>query len=188
MPTGHYEGRNYAVITEGFCEVCERRFVYKHYDGKEERRFCGNACHMAYERERRRKVPNDKKLLESLYWEHQLSLTEIAELFCTDHSVVKRRMIQLGIKRHPVGPKVSDLCIVPSCDRPVFRIQHKGNKSFYGVRCEYHWREYRSMLSTHQYHARGKWRKWGLEHCSDEEKAWLNQTRNILSLLKRRAN
>jgi hypothetical protein len=50
-------------------------------------------------------IPIDKAVLQDLYWDQRLSLTEIAEKLGVHFTTVRRRMIEYGIPRRNLGPR-----------------------------------------------------------------------------------
>lgn len=149
MPIGVYPRKNPSTMKTVVCETCGVSFTYKHCPFmKAPRRFCGQRCHMKFERERRRKVPHDYALLYDLYWNQNMTTVEIATRFDTDHSVVKHRMNQLGIPRRKPGHSRWMICRVDGCSQPIYRVKHKINGALYGSRCFFHWVEHRHRLQV----------------------------------------
>lgn len=83
------------------------------------------------------KVPRDKALLHSLYWEGGLSLRKIGALYGTDHGTVRVAFRALGIPRR--SQKKHGLYALPenACWRAIrSRCHNPGNQNFadYGAR------------------------------------------------------
>lgn len=162
MPIGVYSRPNAYKMKRGTCLFCSKTFAYKFYKKTGRRKYCGLPCHIAHEREKRRKVPHDFALLYELYWARNMTTTEIGARFNTDHSTVKHRMIQLGIPRRKRGHSRLTTCIVSGCSEPIYRIIHANNGSPYGRRCLMHWVAHRKKLSAEYYHAIKEWKRTGL--------------------------
>lgn len=129
------------------CGFCEREFQRRDRDDRPAVEYCSTRCHMAAECEKRRKVPEDRDLLAWLYWERNMTTVEIASLFKTNHRTVISAMDRLDVPRRRVGKSRHETCLIEGCNQPVFKIQHKGNGSWYGRRCYPHWREHRTAVA-----------------------------------------
>jgi hypothetical protein len=81
-------------------------------------------------------IPRDKTLLDKLYWEEKLTLSQIAKKFgCTDHSSVRKCFDKMGIPRRCKGSGYEGLCI--DCNKnPIHKIPHKLTKHGTGKRCK----------------------------------------------------
>lgn len=139
-PTGR---QRQAPRREAHCKQCGRRFSFWAIASKPIRVFCGQRCCAAAGRDRHRKLPKDgrtrRALLMRLYWKEKRSTPEIAKLFNMNHKGILGAMRTLQILRRPVGPTRHLHCIEPGCTRPIYRILHKTNGTWYGRRCYLHW-------------------------------------------------
>jgi hypothetical protein len=96
----------------------------------------------------RMKVPADFDLLYDLYVVKNLTTTEIAAMFDTTHCSVRHRLLDVGILARKVGISRYTICIEEGCDKPIYRILHKTNGSWYGKRCFEHHKQHRHRVST----------------------------------------
>lgn len=94
----------------------------------------------------RRKIPADFDLLYDLYITENMTTTEIGKLFDVHHGAVRRRLRDVGILPRKVGISRYTICVEKGCDKPIHRIQHKTNGSWYGKRCFEHWKAHRKRV------------------------------------------
>lgn len=86
-------------------------------------------------------VPRDRALLFDLYWTQNKTLPEIGAMFDVTHKSIERVMRDLGIPRRKVGQSRHIDCI--ECGKPIVKIHHATNGSYYGKRCREHQRAHR---------------------------------------------
>jgi hypothetical protein len=136
----------------GRCLPCQRYFITL----KRGRSFCSRACMGKSGRcGRPRKLPSGPILLQ-LYVAEQWSTPEIARCYgVTDPHTVRTALLRFGVtlRRRTNARR----CSVRQCHAPVFKIRHAKNGSWYGRRCEQHWRVHRTMLSR-LYRRNALWR------------------------------
>ncbi len=127
-------------------EPCSRIFLARiRKDGTADH--CSRACHLRDLSRQRVKVPHDYDLLYRLYVIENKTTTEIAELFGCEHHAVGHRLLDVGIRPRKVGISRWTHCCEEGCDKPVHKIQHKGNGSWYGKRCFEHWKKFRAKVN-----------------------------------------
>ena len=172
------------IKTQAKCEYCGNPFTYLAYplrpadagrgrpeaesDHKDEdlrfrnpRHFCGRACHLADQRDRRRKLPFNVMIVVDLYLNKNRSTAQIAEIYGCNHKQVRALLLRQGVKlRRKTSTKT---CIVSGCNRPAAKILHRGNNSLYGTRCWWHRKLHRAKVHRdYQRRRRGtppeKWR------------------------------
>jgi len=137
-----------ATLRHATCKGCGAKFEYQHMTGDPRRVACTVSCTRKMGRESRRKVPEDFRLLYAMYWDRGMTTIEIGEHFNTDHAVVRKRMVDLGIPRRKMGPRKQVACMIAGCDEPPYKITHPGNGASYGRRCLLHWVAHRHHLAS----------------------------------------
>ncbi|HEX2879873.1 MAG TPA: hypothetical protein VHO25_10115 [Polyangiaceae bacterium] len=139
-------------IEKRICQLpsCGKEFDFRIRPKTEPQR--GRYCtqkhavkHLSIERV---KVPADFDLLHDLYVVKNMTTPEIGELFGVGHQAVRRRLIDVGIRPRKVGISRYTSCTEDACDKPIYRIQHRTNGSWYGKRCYEHWVAYRKRVMS----------------------------------------
>lgn len=140
LPTGRSETKPWRWFV---CRACGSRRRTK----RDSQVVCGKRCMLARLHAARWKLPSDgrtrRALLVRLYWREGKSSPEIARQLGMSHKGVLDAMRKLQIQRRPIGPRKLPHCIEPGCEKPVFRVKHNTNGSWYGRRCYLHWVVYR---------------------------------------------
>lgn len=135
------------------CEECGKRFSWLSSDPSCVRRFCSNRCHLKWERDKRRKLPDDYAELYELYITKRLSTTQIAERFNTDANTVGR-----ALKRHEIPLRKRTyfvMCKIPGCIERAKKVRHSISGVLYGRLCAKHRHEHLNDLSRAQARKRG---------------------------------
>lgn len=119
------------------CSQCGMKSSRKERKDRDWAGFCSRKCHLQNQLGKRRKSPS-KKILVALYCEQEKTTTEIAALFNTDASVIRRALKREGIDRRPARARPILVCRVTNCDGPVFKRRHTKSGVLYGTRCKKH--------------------------------------------------
>lgn len=108
--------------------------------------YCEQAHAIKHVSWQRRKVPADHDLLYDLYVVKNMTTTEIGKMFDVNHHAVRHRLLDVGLRPRKVGISRYTICIEEGCGKPIHRILHKTNGSWYGRRCFDHWVAHRKKV------------------------------------------
>lgn len=170
-PTGRQPWRAPQLFV---CRQCGGEFQRKVQPSRPSYEFCKRVCHLAYQRDQRRKLPDDAAALYDLYVVQRLTTIEIAERYGSDHKSVWAALDRHGISRRQMGPRTESTCCEAECVLPIYRVKHKTNGSWYGKRCRLHWIVFRMMVNQRYNDKRlGK------------DEAWLRRLRQLLARVQR---
>jgi hypothetical protein len=132
------------------CQLpsCGKEFVFRVRPKTEadRGRYCCQRHAIKHVSIQRIQIPADFDLLYDLYVVKNMTTTEIGKMFSTGHGAVRHRLLDVGIKPRKVGISRYTICVEDGCDKPVYRIQHKTNGSWYGKRCREHWKGHRKKI------------------------------------------
>lgn len=89
------------------CLACNKELVFLKWSGKD-KKYCDNVCQNTYQNKynlRAKPIPYPKEMLESLYLENKLSVSQIAKQLNTHTTGVHRWLKRYGIPTRPFGTK-----------------------------------------------------------------------------------
>lgn len=155
------EGRPFGAprrqpIRIGICEECAAKFRWTKGRSKDNPhqttgRFCSKRCLVRWLHKHRQRLP-DAETLRRLYWDEELSLWSIANLYAIEsHKSVSAAMEKAGISRREKRNVGLTQCAVEGCLEPAFKIKHSNNGSMYGKMCEGHRIAHRKQLAANYY-------------------------------------
>lgn len=145
----------------GTCRHCGTPIEWLATDSRKTKQFCSKRCHLAYQLERRRKLPKAEELTR-LYVKDRLSTPKIAALFGTDAHTVRTALLKAGITLRKKTTSIT--CQHPGCMARVQKILHKGNGSLYGTLCARHRWEHRKDVARRYRKAHGEGIRGGEEN------------------------
>ncbi len=141
------------------CRVCGAKRQTK----RDRQVVCNQRCMLARLRESRWKLPRHaatrRALLMRLYWKERKTSIEIAKQLDMSHKGVLGAMRMLKITRRGMGPRAEPHCIEKGCNRPIYKILHKANGSWYGRRCYLHWVVYRFSVNQPKEGSYASWQR-----------------------------
>ena len=130
----------------GVCRMCGVCFEYLGREDRPIRRICSRRCARRRAWACRQKLPPGP-VLRARY-EAGASTPELAREFgVTAPQTVRMALLKAGtvLRRHTV----TTVCLKSGCRKPVKKIKHAGNGSWYGRRCARHLQFHRATLTRH---------------------------------------
>lgn len=133
------------------CELpsCGKEFTFKitpKTDPIKRGHYCCQKHAIQHVSVQRMQVPADFDLLYDLYVVKNMTTPEIGTMFGVGHQAVRHRLLDVGIKARKVGISRYTICVETGCDKPIYRIKHKTNGSWYGKRCFEHFTAHRKRV------------------------------------------
>lgn len=136
--------------------------------------------------------PRDRAFLYRLYWQENMTLPEMGEMYGVTHKSILAAMRHLGIPTRPRGVKPDRGC--KKCGGPVKKIWHAGLGVFYGRLCALCRRNHYNALSRAyiklprvREYRRAYMKEWSVEgnRHPQTEQQWINKGRHLLRTAKR---